>query len=79
MWDKDFESPWFQFIDSADGMLREVWYDDPESLTLKYQMAKKLNLRGVSMWNSDCLDYGNTYTAKELVKQMWDAIENGFF
>ena len=31
-------------------MLSQVWYDDAESLTLKYELAHELGLRGVRPW-----------------------------
>ena len=35
----------------------QVWFDTPESLAAKYQVASDLGLAGIGMWNLDCLDY----------------------
>ena len=75
----------------TDDFLREgsqdfqVWYDDPQSLAIKYQVrlwiklliwtfehkvAKLLGMRGAGFWTSNFLDYSNT----AMVEEMWDAI-----
>lgn len=74
IWDLTTLSPYFIYKDPSTGILHQVWYDDPESLTLKYQQAVDLNLRGVGMWNAECVDYLSTDPEEIIaVKQMWDA------
>ncbi len=55
----------------------QVWFDDPHSLRLKYQVAVDNGLRGVGFWNLDCLDY---HSENPLVMQqtgsMWDAVRD---
>ena len=51
-----------------------MWYDDPDTLTPRYLYARDADLRGVAMWNAECLDYGPDPEAKRLTKAMWDAI-----
>ena len=53
----------------------QVWYDDPESLQYKYQLARDQDLMGVAFWNVDLLDFSNTPSANKTRKDMWDAIE----
>ena len=48
----------------------QFWYDDRESLVIKYELAQELGLRGVGMWNADGLDYSDP----DMVKDMWSAI-----
>ena len=56
------------------GFLHQVWYDDPQSLKLKCQKAVNLDLRGVGVWQAECLDYFSTAPDEIMaVKQMWDA------
>jgi len=58
----------------ANGTTYQVWYDDPKSLTLKYQMALDMHLRGVGMWNAECVNYTSKLPEDiESVKAMWDA------
>ena len=68
-------APFFNFVDSADHITRQVWYDDPLSLSVKYTAAKAAGWRGVGMWNLDAVAYGS---ADPLVSAdtaaMWAAI-----
>jgi hypothetical protein len=34
----------------TDGSIHQLWYEDPQSLGAKYQMASKLGLRGVGFY-----------------------------
>ena len=66
---------WFQ--DPSSGILHQIWYDDPQSLAMKYEKALDLKLRGVGMWNAECVDYLSTeHDEIVAVKQMWDAFPN---
>ena len=66
------------YIIQVSGHIHQLWYDDPESLTLRYNNAKSFQLRGISMWQADCLDYSDDPEAKALTKAMWDAIKTFF-
>lgn len=52
----------------------QVWYDDAESLGLKYKLVHDLNLHGVGMWNVDCVDYDNSTMSTKLRNLMWNAL-----
>ena len=52
-----------------------MWYDDPESLEYKYQLARDQDLFGVAFWNIDLLDFSSSTRAGTLRKEMWDAVE----
>ena len=70
--------PYFEYKDQNQHT-HQVWYDDPESLMRKYAVAAEMHLRGVGMWNVDCLDYKSTNPAvKEQTRAMWDALRRGF-
>jgi spore germination protein YaaH len=47
-WDKTSSTPWYTY--EVDGQWHQVWYDDPVSLGLKYDLALESNLLGVGMW-----------------------------
>lgn len=56
-------------------MCVQVWYDDANSLALKYQVAVTNNLLGIGFWNLDCLDYSSTDPVVERqTKAMWAAV-----
>lgn len=50
LWHKDSETPYFNYTDDETGMLRQVWYDDAKSLTIKADLAKQNGLLGVGLW-----------------------------
>ena len=54
--------------------MHQMWFDDPKSLTYKYNYALSIGLRGVGMWEADALDYGNSTKAKQATKAMWGAL-----
>ncbi|XP_041367376.1 di-N-acetylchitobiase-like [Gigantopelta aegis] len=74
IWDKNTLTPYFYQKNTTSGEYYEVWYDDPESLSLKYQLADKIGLRGVGVWNVDCLDYGDTPSAIKWRTKMWNMV-----
>ena len=52
----------------------QIWYDDPESLKVKFKLIEKLNLRGAGMWEVDQLDYkSNDPEIIQQTRQMWNA------
>ena len=52
-----------------------MWYDDPESLEYKYELAREQDLKGVAFWNIDSLDFSNSVKANATRKEMWDVVE----
>lgn len=75
LYNKTAESPYFTYrLESGD--YHQVWFDNPQSLTIKYSYAAEANLRGIAFWNTDTLDYkSNTTSAVEQVTMMWNAIQ----
>eukprot|EP01097_Dermamoeba_algensis_P010682 TRINITY_DN796_c0_g2_i1.p1 TRINITY_DN796_c0_g2~~TRINITY_DN796_c0_g2_i1.p1 ORF type:complete len:239 (-),score=46.87 TRINITY_DN796_c0_g2_i1:117-833(-) len=75
LWDDYLKAPYFEFIDSSTSQRHQIWYDDLESLGLRYSFAKELGLRGLGMWNADSLDYFSSDPAViKLNQDMWKAI-----
>ncbi|KAN0022837.1 hypothetical protein ACTFIU_005578 [Dictyostelium citrinum] len=72
-WDSELESPYFNFIDLFTGTQHQMWFDNPDSLTIKVSIARTMNLRGVGVWNIDQL-----WDDPSLSSGMWDAL-NSFF
>ncbi len=65
-WDTSSRTPWYRWQDST---WNQVWYDDAESLGLKYARAKTYGLAGVGMW---AMGYQGSTSA------LWDAITAQF-
>ena len=73
-WDPVQLSPFFHYQDTA-GAIHQVWYDDPESLSIKYAYATDwAKLRGIALWNSDLLDYSDIPRAKQQTEDMWNTL-----
>ncbi|KAM9966911.1 hypothetical protein ACTFIR_007146 [Dictyostelium discoideum] len=73
-WNTEWQSPYFNYIDPITGNVDQVWFDNPQSLSIKVQLAQKLNLRGVAVWNIDFLDFSDQYNSRP----MWDALASFF-
>lgn len=69
IWDKKTLSPHFNFVNNT--ITYQIWYDDPESLALKYNISSYHGLRGVGMWNADAVDFAIDPRG---AKEMWDAL-----
>ncbi len=63
LWDASSQSPWYRWHDGANW--HQVWYDDAESLGIKYDLAEDNDLQGIGMW---ALNYDGTRP------ELWDAI-----
>ncbi len=69
-WDVMSQTPYL-VVQEADGNTSQYWYDDVESLSKKFSLAKELQLRGVGMWHADSLHY---VQQPQESKEMWDAM-----
>ncbi|XP_014785201.1 di-N-acetylchitobiase [Octopus bimaculoides] len=72
-WDTASKTPYFTYQENHNSSY-QVWYDDAESLGLKYKLVQDLNLHGVGMWNVDCVDYDNSTMSTKLRNLMWNAL-----
>jgi len=73
LWDPVSRSPYMNYRHSTTSLIHQVWFDDPESLRAKYELATGLGLRGVGMWHVNALDYGSS-RAKQQSAEMWAAL-----
>jgi spore germination protein YaaH len=67
LWDATSQTPWYRW--QASGVWHQVWYDDAESLGLKYQLAQDHGLQGVGMW---ALNYDGTRP------ELWNELQARF-
>eukprot|EP00775_Hariotina_reticulata_P010253 gene10253-10411_t len=69
-------SPYFNYR-ASDGSVHQVWFDNPQSLALKYQLAADLGIKGIGFWNLDCLDYGSSdVLSRNQTNEMWQAVRH---
>jgi len=47
------QAPFFNI--QVDGATHQVWFDDPVSLAIKAQLARRLGFRGAGTWNIDAI------------------------
>ncbi|MCB9850864.1 MAG: hypothetical protein H6817_09195 [Phycisphaerales bacterium] len=67
LWDATSQTPWIRY--QSAGVWHQIWYDDVDSLRLKYQLAKDYDFGGVGMW---ALNYDTTRP------ELWDLIQEEF-
>ncbi|MCF8260699.1 MAG: T9SS type A sorting domain-containing protein [Melioribacteraceae bacterium] len=46
-WDSKSQTPWFAWEDTS---WNQIWYDDEESLELKYNYSRSKNFGGIAIW-----------------------------
>lgn len=66
-WDANSQTPWYTWHDGQ--AWHQVWFDNTDSLLLKYQLATSHDYQGVGIW---ALGYDGEETA------LWDLLENEF-
>jgi len=66
-WDAPSQTPWYTYTSA--GQRHQAWYDDSQSLALKYSLANDRNLAGVMIW---ALGY------EPPQGDFWTAIETAF-
>jgi di-N-acetylchitobiase len=67
-----FKTPMFNYK-TSNGALHQVWYDDPESLGIKFHYAAQSKLRGLAVWNFDSVSYDKEYI--KYTQEMYSAFD----
>lgn len=49
LWDAASQTPWYTYLDSG-GARRQCWYDDDQSLALKFRLARGKDLAAAMIW-----------------------------
>ena len=73
-WENSTGSNYFNYVDSKDKRLHQMWYDDPVSSRLKYRAAAVLGIAGVGPYEFSDLDYSNDTLAIAQTRAMWGAL-----
>ena len=72
-WNATLQSPFFNYRNST-GYQHQVWFDNTESLSVKYLYAAQRGLKGLAFWNIDTLNYDGSPHDRLIVEEMWEAI-----
>lgn len=67
-WESQSSTPYYIYR-APDSTWHQAWYDDEESLRLKYDLVKMKNLAGIGIW---ALGYDDGR------RELWDLIESSF-
>ncbi|XP_055497239.1 di-N-acetylchitobiase-like [Leucoraja erinacea] len=71
-WSDDQKAPYFVYMDGK--TYHQVWYDDPESISMKSTFLKRLKLGGIGVWSLADVDYNGTAWATLHAEEMWNAL-----
>ncbi|XP_059841194.1 di-N-acetylchitobiase-like [Hypanus sabinus] len=71
-WDVDRKAPYFDYL--VGNTYHEVWYDDPESISMKVSIMMKLNLCGIGVWAANNINYTGDVRARMQAAEMWNAV-----
>jgi len=66
-WDSVSQTPWLRW--GQDTLWNQIWYDDGNSLALKYDLSFSKNLKGIGIW---ALGYDDARS------ELWNLIEKKF-
>lgn len=69
MWDELSKSPYYSYTSPETGSIRQVYFENVDSLKTKYQLVKDKNLAGIGIW---ALGYDGGY------QELWDLLDREF-
>jgi len=50
LWDENAQVPFYSYTSPSTGSIRQVYYENEDSLRIKYQITKNNNLAGIGIW-----------------------------
>jgi len=50
LWDENAQVPFYSYTSPSTGSIRQVYYENENSLRIKYQITKNNNLAGIGIW-----------------------------
>jgi spore germination protein len=69
LWDELGQTPYFTYISPETGSTRQVFYENYDSLKIKYRITKSHNLAGIGIW---ALGYDEGY------QELWNLLQEEF-
>jgi di-N-acetylchitobiase len=73
-WNASSATPYLSYLNPDTNQTYQIQFDDPMSLKMKYDLAAKMGLRGVGMWNIDSLDYSDSDSGRQVRDAMFGAL-----
>ncbi|XP_050408462.1 di-N-acetylchitobiase [Patella vulgata] len=75
-WNNAYKAPChvFKKNTSSGTTYHQLWYEDVESLRIKYQFAKDMNLKGIAIWTGDDLSKSKVDFVHDFNSEMWSWI-----
>jgi len=78
-WDTSMRAPYFNYmLKGNDKQVYQVWFDDAESLRLKYEFAASVGIRGVGPFTFSQLYYTFSDDEMNRAQSMWSALDTFF-
>ena len=71
--DTSTDTPFFHYVDSKTSKVHQIWFDDANSSSLKYNVALNLGVRGVGPFTFSDLDYSSDRALSQATA-MWNAL-----
>jgi di-N-acetylchitobiase len=68
IFDQGSASMWMNI--NQNGQKYQVWFDNPQSLAIKYAWAKSQRILGIGVWHADMLDYSD-----QSQMAMWNTLD----
>ena len=65
---------WFDYVNATTTQRHRVWFDDPETLLLKYRALLKLGVAGVGAWTVDAVHRADPADTAAAAAAMWAAV-----
>jgi spore germination protein YaaH len=69
-WDELGKVPYYSYVSNNTGSIREVYFENLDSLKIKYDLVKQNNMGGVGIW---ALGYDGGY------QELWNLLDQEFF
>ncbi len=65
-----YENPFIKFYDANDNTNNIIWYEDARSVEAKIELAKLLNVKGISVWRLGNIPEGNANTHMNVLSKL---------
>ena len=65
-----YENPFIKFYDANDDTNNIIWYEDARSVEAKVELAKLLNVKGISVWRLGNIPEGNANTHMNVLSKL---------
>lgn len=69
LWDDVGKSPYFVYTNDETGSLRQAFFENTDSLKIKYELVKQNNFQGIGIW---ALGYDGGY------QELWELLDETF-